>query len=752
MLKNIKTILYLEHNTNYNRFLDIITKKSDGLVEICEISTLEKNIEEFNSDKIFLMFIDCVFMDKLSEETRSILSTPNFICIILTESSNTIINRESYIYDILVCENSNYINNFLLRLEDDLKLRIDYHFLQKKIRKFDDISMKLTTEKNISNLLDLIIDSGMELTYAEAGSVYIVVDKDTAEWSYYEKHSENKCLKFILAKNKALQVNLEQQIVSINKTSIHGCSVITGESIRIDDVYNISNDVDYKFNSSFDLITGYRTKSMLNVPLKDHQGRILGVIQLINKINKNISIPFDITDELLVSSLAGLAAVAIENAILHKTKEKLLEEYRLAIKQEVIRRTQADKEVSKLLSAVEHSPISVVITDANGFIEYVNSKFTQLTGYNDNEVIGRNISIFESGEHSEEFYKGFWEYIQSGKDWYGELRNKKKNGELYWELISISSIKDKDNNINNFVMTKEDTTEKKLIFELLESKNLKLQSTINELNNAQIQLVQKEKMASVGQLAAGIAHEINNPLGFIISNHETMQKYIEKLISLIDKYKDFSRNYSSSNEISLITDYENKSKLEFIKADIFELHKESFDGLNRIGVIVNALRAFSHIDQIDDFEKYNINQCILDTLIVCSSKIKYTNIIIEKHLSDIPYVQCNSGDINQVLLNLFINAIDAIQSKSPEDIGTINIQTYVADNHVCFDIEDDGIGIPEEIQNKIFEPFYTTKQIGEGTGLGLSICYDIIVKKHHGEILLQSRPGIGAKFTVKLPT
>ncbi|HYE10579.1 MAG TPA: ATP-binding protein, partial [Patescibacteria group bacterium] len=120
-------------------------------------------------------------------------------------------------------------------------------------------------------------------------------------------------------------------------------------------------------------------------------------------------------------------------------------------------------------------------------------------------------------------------------------------------------------------------------------------------------------------------------------------------------------------------------------------------------------------------------------------------------LGDIPYVNCNSGEINQVLLNLFINAIDAIQMNDPEATGTIKILTSVTDNFVCVEIEDDGIGISEEIQSKIFEPFFTTKHIGGGTGLGLSICYDIIVKKHQGEILMHSHPGIGSKFTIKLP-
>ncbi|HYE09009.1 MAG TPA: GAF domain-containing protein, partial [Patescibacteria group bacterium] len=487
MFKNISTLLCLNQNKNYDSFLDILTYNIDNLVEIRDISSFEKNIKEYSSELICLVFLDYGYLSNLSEEICTKLSLPNFICIILVENNSTNIFNEPYVYDILSYEHPSTIKHLLLRLKRDLKYRLNYYFLQKKHRKFHDISVRLTTEKDINHLLDLIIDSSMELAFAEAGSIYIVEDKSTEEWSYYENHSENKCLRFVLAKNKALPINLEKTVVPISKSSIYGCTVITGKSIRIDDVYHMPEDAPYQFNSLFDQATGYKTKSMLNVPMTDHYGHILGVIQLINKKNEQGNIPFDDTDELMTSSLAGLAAVAIENAILYKMNEKLLE-----------------------------------------------------------------------------------------------------------------------------------------------SKTQKLKSTVEELNHAQIQLIQKEKMAAVGQLAAGVAHEINNPLGFVISNHDTLQKYMKKLISLVDQYKDFSKKSSNVNDLSCILEFEAKNKIDFVKTDIFELHKDSSDGLNRIGSIVNALRAFSHIDQIDDFQEFDINQCIQDTLTICNSRIKYANIDIEK--------------------------------------------------------------------------------------------------------------------------
>lgn len=751
MLDMLKTIIYISNQEQYKEFLDIAASKCKNSFIISDISLITETLNEFDQNDITVVFLDSSLMNKLSEDALALLKSKRVICIMLSKNYPNRINEEAYIYDWLVCIHPVLINNFFIRLEKDLKYRQEHHYFEKKIKKFDDISLKLTSEKNINVLLDLIINSCMELTYAEAGTIYVVLDHDTNEWSYYEKELQNKCLQFVLAKNKILKLDLEQRLLPITRNSINGFTVLTGKSLRLDDVYNIPTDAPYKFDASFDRITGYKTQSMLNVPMKDHYGRILGVIQLINKKDASHSISFDNTDELLVSTLAGLAAVSLENAFLHRSKEKLLEDYRQTMQQEIIKRKKADSEVNKLLSAIESNPVSVVITDINGKIEYVNPKFTQISGYTRNELIGRNIRAFETVEHTEEFYNHFWESITAGKDWFGEFQNERRNGELYWEHVSVSAIKDECHRIKYFIFVKEDVTEKKSMIQAIENKNIELQATIDKLNHAQSQLVQKEKMAAVGQLAAGIAHEINNPLGFMTSNHSTFNKYVYKLKGLIEEYRRLIINSPASIDTSTIKDYEEANSINFIMSDILELLNDNTDGFTRIGDIVNALRAFSHIDQIKSFTEYDINDGIRNTLTISNSKLRDTCIIVENKLQVLPLIKCNGGEINQVILNLLINAIDAITMKNSEGQGNIRFKTYAYDDYVSFEIEDDGIGMSQEIQGKIYEPFFTSKPIGKGTGLGLSISYDIVVKKHLGEMLCESVPGIGTKFIVKLP-
>ncbi|WP_339061979.1 ATP-binding protein [Tepidibacillus marianensis] len=199
-----------------------------------------------------------------------------------------------------------------------------------------------------------------------------------------------------------------------------------------------------------------------------------------------------------------------------------------------------------------------------------------------------------------------------------------------------------------------------------------------------------------------------------------------------------------------ILEYENKHKIAFVMEDFFELLNDSNEGLERIKMIVNALRAFSSIDQLNEFSPYDLNAGIKTALIIAKSKITYdTN--INEELTDIPNIIAVAAEINQVILNLILNAAYAIEMKEDSNEGMITIKTYQKEEYVYCEIEDNGIGIKEELINRIYEPFFTTKPVGTGTGLGLSISYDIVVNKHQGEISVESKEGIGSKFVVKLP-
>jgi signal transduction histidine kinase/HAMP domain-containing protein len=284
-----------------------------------------------------------------------------------------------------------------------------------------------------------------------------------------------------------------------------------------------------------------------------------------------------------------------------------------------------------------------------------------------------------------------------------------------------------------------------------------LEQTNKELIGTQSQLIQSEKLASIGLLAAGVAHEMNNPIGFVASNFETLENYVVKFKNLLSMYEELVGEIEKSAIVDLIIkgvtiektrkDY----KIDFILEDIQSLFDESREGLDRVTKIIQSLRDFSRIDQVTDICEFDLNQGIRDTLVVAKNEIKY-DCNIKTEFAEIPPVSCNPGQINQVILNILVNAAHAIKSQNRGESGTIAIRTYTADEKVVCEITDDGPGIPSEIITKIFDPFFTTKPVGKGTGLGLSISRDIIVNKHKGELLVDSTVGKGTTFTIKLPT
>lgn len=283
-----------------------------------------------------------------------------------------------------------------------------------------------------------------------------------------------------------------------------------------------------------------------------------------------------------------------------------------------------------------------------------------------------------------------------------------------------------------------------------------LEKVNRELKEMQSQLVQSEKLVSIGQLAAGVAHEMNTPVGFVASNFETLENYMEKILELFQMYDNLIGKIESSEKAELldiadtIGEAWNKMKIDFILEDLPLLFKDSREGIGRVTSIVQNLRDFSRIEQPEKLDIYNINEGIKATLIVAQNEIKY-DADIEMELSKVPQIICNTGQINQVLLNILMNAVQAIKSEERTDKGKITIRTYSTEGEVVCEISDDGPGIEPDKLQKIFDPFFTTKPVGMGTGLGLSISYDIIVIKHKGMLLVDNSVGKGTKFTIKLP-
>lgn len=283
-----------------------------------------------------------------------------------------------------------------------------------------------------------------------------------------------------------------------------------------------------------------------------------------------------------------------------------------------------------------------------------------------------------------------------------------------------------------------------------------LEKANREMKEMQSELVQNAKLASIGQLAAGVAHELNTPIGFVASNFEALEDYVMKMRDLIRTYEKLIDNIETSDKSELLdkSNVINKTrhsmKIDFILNDITELFNDSLEGLKRITNIIQTLRDFSRVDQIGNFDTYNINEGIKTTLIVARNELKY-DIDVITNFSEVPSIVCNASQINQVLLNLVINAAQAIKSQDRTERGTIEIRTHATRDNLICEITDDGPGIKSDDQQHIFDPFFTTKPAGQGTGLGLSISYDIIVSKHNGNLLVDSSIDKGTKFTMKLP-
>lgn len=277
---------------------------------------------------------------------------------------------------------------------------------------------------------------------------------------------------------------------------------------------------------------------------------------------------------------------------------------------------------------------------------------------------------------------------------------------------------------------------------------------LEKIEKLQTQMVQQENLAKIGQLSAGIAHEINNPLGFVKSNLYILENYKNKLKNLLEMLDITQENIKNSNEdlyetiFKDIIEYEKKNKVPIVFHDLDDIISDCKDGIKRIENIVRSLLGFSRKATSSEYTMYDINQNLKSTITIAYNEIKY-HAHIEEKFEEVPTIKAIEGEINQVLLNMLVNAAHAIKLKGIQ--GKIKVHTYCQDNYIKCEISDNGVGISKENMNNIFNPFFTTKPVGMGTGLGLSISHNIIVNKHAGNIEVNSIAGEGTTFIISLP-
>ena len=342
------------------------------------------------------------------------------------------------------------------------------------------------------------------------------------------------------------------------------------------------------------------------------------------------------------------------------------------------------------------------------------------------------------------------------------------HGDKKYKEIKCLPIKDESGKVFQVVIISRDITDerrkseeieslnKKLqkAFSQIKTKNEKLEHTLKRLKDTQVQMLQSEKMSSIGQLAAGVAHEINNPTGFVSSNLTTLSNYQGDINGLIKEYRKLITDLkdaiakedlpsSIAEQIGQIINLETEVDINFIQNDILDLIKDCKEGTERIKKIVLDLKDFAHPGE-DKIQETDINKGIETTLNVVWNELKY-KATVTKEYGSIPFVKCYPQKLNQVFMNILVNAAQAMKEQ-----GEINVSTQANDDHVEIRISDTGAGIPEENLAKIFDPFFTTKEVGKGTGLGLNVAYNI-VQKHKGTIDVESEVGKGTTFRIRIP-
>lgn len=292
--------------------------------------------------------------------------------------------------------------------------------------------------------------------------------------------------------------------------------------------------------------------------------------------------------------------------------------------------------------------------------------------------------------------------------------------------------------------------------ELVEARTRKILAQKTELEQTHAQLLQAQKLESIGQLAAGIAHEINTPIQYVGDNIRFFQENVTNLFTILDRYSDLIDPEGTSSvwaeRVATIHTLIEELDLEFLKEEIPAAIQQSLEGVERVAKIVQSMKEFSHPGG-DEKQLVDLNHAIETTISVARNEWKYVSEMKTEFAPDLPMVPCFIGDLNQVILNMIVNAAHAITDvigEGSEKKGTITITTQSECDWVSISIKDTGAGIPDDIQSKIFNPFFTTKEVGKGTGQGLAIAQTTI-RKHGGALTVESTPGCGAEFTIRLP-
>lgn len=447
-----------------------------------------------------------------------------------------------------------------------------------------------------------------------------------------------------------------------------------------------------------------------------------------------------------MGNLVGLLSSRVENYLFYSNMEKALAKEKRA--------------EAKYRGIFENAAEGIVQISHAGRILSSNPAAAQILGYDSPAEFIASITdvgsqLYVQPQLREQLFQRFEAgetVANTDLEFYG------KDGNQHWVQLSVRPVCDVGGKIQYTDTLILDIAERKRAQQALQEINeeleqrvicrtSELENAISELKNAQSRILQQEKMASIGQLAAGVAHEINNPMGFIISNLSTFSKYVDKLKTVLQLQDDaldrFTADGAAAEAIAALRQQQKQLKIKYVLDDLDDLLAESMDGAERVKHIVQNLKSFSRLDE-EEFKTSDINEGLDSTINIVWNEIKY-KAELHRDYGALPAIYCNLSQLNQVFMNLLVNAAQAIEAK-----GEIWVKTWSDAANLYISVSDNGAGIAPDKLGKIFEPFFTTKDVGKGTGLGLSIAYEII-KNHQGELQVESMPGERTSFTVSLP-
>ena len=398
----------------------------------------------------------------------------------------------------------------------------------------------------------------------------------------------------------------------------------------------------------------------------------------------------------------------------------------------------------RLQYLVDNTPAIIYCTVPSGDFKmtFVSNNAYNLLGYRPEQMVADPNFWFDHihPDDAPQIFSSLAKVFTEGQRAY-EYRFRIHDGTYLWMHDSLRLIRDEQGKPLEVIGSLTDITQRKRMEETLKARGIEQRQLIAQLRSAHEQLLQAEKMASIGQLAAGIAHEINNPVGFVNSNMGALKNYVTTLLSVIDQYEQAAAGHPAvATQMAALRA---EADLKFLQDDVVDLVRESLDGLKRVRDIVQALKDFSHVGETE-WQVADLHQGLDSTLNIVANEIKYKASVVKEY-GVLPPITCLASQLNQVFMNLLVNAAHAMREH-----GVITLRTGAADDWVWVEVADNGVGIAPENLKRIFEPFFTTKPVGSGTGLGLSLSYGI-VHRHGGRIDVSSVVGKGTRFTVHLP-